>query len=67
MRPVVTLAPGETARLREKTFDALNMPADLESAIIPQNIRERLKPEKPSSLRNSAPKLRDDTSSARKR
>ena len=68
MRPVVTLAPGETARLREKTFDTLNMPADLESAIIPENMRERIKPtEKSSSLRNSAPKLREETTTVRKR
>ena len=60
MRPVVTLAPNETARLREKTFDAFNVPPDLESAIMPQNIRERVKPEKAAPLRGSAPKLRDE-------
>ena len=68
MRPVVTLAPGETARLREKTFDSMNVPADLEAAIMPQNIRERIKPpEKPTTLRKSAPALRDDTTTVRKR
>ncbi len=67
MRPVVTLAPGETARLREKTFDAMNVPADLEAAIMPQNIRERIKPEKSTKLRSSAPPLRDDLNSVRKR
>jgi type II secretion system protein D len=67
MRPVVTLANGDTARLREKTFDAFNVPADLESAIMPPNIRERLKPEKPAPLRGSAPTLREEASSVRKR
>ena len=67
MRPVVTLAQGETAILREKTFDSLNVPADLEGAIMPQNIRERIPPAKPAPLRSPAPKLREDTNSARKR
>jgi type II secretory pathway component GspD/PulD (secretin) len=61
MRPVVTLGAGETAALREKTFDAFNVPADLEAAIMPPNIRERVKPEKTTQLRGSSPKLRDDT------
>ncbi len=67
MRPVVTLAPTETAALREKTFEAFNVPADLESAILPTNIRERITPEKPSSLRGPAPKLREDTGTPRRR
>ena len=68
MRPVVTLAPIENARLRERTFDAFNIPPDLESAIMPQNIRERVKPEKSASLRGSTPKLRDEpVNSVRKR
>ncbi len=60
MRPVVTLAALENAKLREKTFDAFNIPADLESAIMPMNIRERIKPEKSAGLRSSKPKLRDE-------
>jgi type II secretory pathway component GspD/PulD (secretin) len=62
MRPVVTLASGETARLREKTFEGFEVPADLEAAIAPPNMRQHIKPpEKAASLRSSAPKLRDDT------
>lgn len=67
MRPVVTLAPTETAALREKTFESFNVPSDLESAIMPTNIRARIKSDKPSPLRSSTPTLRDDTNSVRKR
>ena len=69
MRPVVTLAAGETAQLRERTFDAFNVPADLEAAIAPANIRERVKPATRAPLRGSAVKLRDEplVNSVRKR
>jgi type II secretion system protein D len=62
MRPVVTLAAGETAKLREKTFDGFEVPPDLEAAIAPPNTRQAMKPPaKTVSLRSSGPKLRDDT------
>jgi general secretion pathway protein D len=65
MRPVVTLAPAETARLREKTFEGFEVPADLEAAIAPPNMRQHLKsPQKAASLRSSAPKLREDTTNS---
>ncbi len=70
MRPVVTLASSDTAKLREKTFDAFNIPPDLEAAIMPQNIRERVKPPvKPAPMRGSAPQLRAEplVNSVRKR
>ncbi len=68
MRPVVTLSPNETTRLREKTFDSLELPADLEAAIMPPNVRERVKPpEKAASLRKASPRLRDETNSVRQR
>ena len=70
MRPVVTLAADENAKLREKTFDAFNIPPDLEAAIMPQNIRERVKPPvKPATMRGSAPQFRDEpaVNSVRKR
>ena len=70
MRPVVTLASGETAKLREKTFDAFNIPPDLEAAIMPPGIREHVKPPvKPAPMRGSAPQLRAEpvVNSVRKR
>ncbi len=68
MRPVVTLAADDTARLREKTFDSFNVPPDLEAAIMPQNIRERVKPPAQAKLRGSAPTLRaEPVNSVRKR
>jgi type II secretion system protein D len=70
MRPVVTLAADENAKLREKTFDAFNIPSDLEAAIMPQNIRERVKPPvKPATMRGSAPQFRAEpaVNSVRKR
>jgi type II secretion system protein D len=63
MRPIVTLAPAENAALREKTLDSFNVPQDLESAIMPPNIRARIKPDKPSKLRSPSPRLRDESSS----
>ncbi len=62
MRPVVTLAALENAKLRERTFDAFNIPPDLEGAIMPPNLRERVKPEKSTrpASKSSAPMLRDD-------
>ena len=60
MRPIVTVSPYQSMALREKTFEAFNIPPDLEAAILPQNIRERVKPEKKSPLRGSAPRLRDE-------
>ena len=66
MRPVVTVSPMQTAALREKTFEAFNIPPDLESAIMPQGIREKVKPAKGSTLRNSTPKLRDESSFPRR-
>ncbi len=60
MRPVVTIAAAETSKLREKTYESFNIPSDLESAIMPPNIRERVKSGKPSQLRSSAPALREE-------
>ena len=66
MRPVVTVGPVAASGLREKTFEAFNIPPDLESAIMPQGIREKVKPAKGSTLRNSTPKLRDESSFPRR-
>ena len=66
MRPIVTVGPSAVSDLREKTFESFNIPPDLESAIMPQGIREKLKPSKSSPLRNSTPKLRDETSFPRR-
>ena len=66
MRPVVTVSPEQTTALREKTLEAFNIPPDLESAIMPIGIREKLKPAKGSTLRNSTPKLRDESSFPRR-
>jgi type II secretion system protein D len=65
MRPVVTVKASENIALREKTFEGFNIPTDMESAILPQNIRQKLNTGKPSSMRSSAPKLRDDGSQGR--
>ena len=66
MRPVVTVGPLAASTLREKTFEAFNIPPDLESAIMPQGVREKVKPTKGSTLRNSTPKLRDESSFPRR-
>ena len=66
MRPVVTVGPVAASGLREKTFEAFDIPPDLESAIMPQGIREKVKPAKGSTLRNSTPKLRDESSFPRR-
>jgi hypothetical protein len=42
MRPVVTVAPADTAKLREKTFEAFAIPPDLESAIMPVGVWDRV-------------------------
>ena len=64
MRPVVTVHPKENVQLREKTMDAFNLPPDLEAAILPQNIRQHVKPEKTGAspaMRGSAPRLRSES------
>jgi type II secretory pathway component GspD/PulD (secretin) len=68
MRPVVTLTPLETTKLREKTFEGFNVPNDLEAAILPENLRARMKNDKEDkpAARGSAPRLRDDTNSSRR-
>ena len=38
MRPIVTYAPTDTAKLREKTFEGFAIPPDLESAIMPVGV-----------------------------
>jgi type II secretion system protein D len=63
MRPIVTVAPSESTVLREKTFESFKIPPDLESAIMPQGIREQVNPPQPAyNLRGSAPKLREASS-----
>lgn len=42
MRPVVTHAPSDTAKLREKTFEGFAIPPDLESAIMPTGVWDRI-------------------------
>ena len=66
MRPIVTVGPSAVSDLREKTFESFNIPPDLESAIMLQGIREKMKPSKSSPLRNSTPKLRDEASFPRR-
>ena len=65
LRPVVTRDRRENLDLRERTMDALAMPPDMESAIMPQNIREKIAPSdsKEPTLRKGAPiKLREESS-----
>ena len=66
MRPVVTVGPEAASGLREKTFESFTIPPDLESAIAPQGVREKLKPTKSATLRNSTPKLREEASFPRR-
>jgi type II secretory pathway component GspD/PulD (secretin) len=50
MRPVVTYAPSDTARLREKTFEAFAIPPDLESAVMPVGVWDRFREPRLSPL-----------------
>lgn len=62
MRPIVTFAPQDSAKLREKTFESFAIPPDLESAIMPPGTWEnipRAKVVKPLP-RSTAPVLRSE-------
>lgn len=62
MRPIVTFAPDDTAKLREKTFEAFAIPPDLESAIMPIGVWDKVpkaKVVKPLP-RSSRPALRSE-------
>jgi type II secretory pathway component GspD/PulD (secretin) len=41
MRPVVAIAPAETAALREKTFESFAIPPDFDRALDPVGILDR--------------------------
>jgi general secretion pathway protein D len=63
MRPIVTYAPSDAARLREKTFEAFAIPPDLESAIMPVGIWDRIPKAKivTPAPRSTAPILREES------
>jgi type II secretory pathway component GspD/PulD (secretin) len=67
MRPIVTVGPSEVTALREKTLETFNIPPDLEGAIMPEGIREHVKPAKPAALRPSVPALREESGGSRRR
>lgn len=69
MRPIVTMAPSEAAELREKTFESFNIPPDFDQAVIPAGLREKaVVPKVVAPVpRGTAPKLRTETTPARKR
>ena len=61
MRPIVTFAPADSAKLREKTFEAFNVPPDLESAIMPKGVWDKV-PRAKVIPRSSGPTLREERS-----
>lgn len=65
MRPVVTYAPQDSAKLREKTFESFAIPPDLESAIMPPGTWENVPRAKIVTPvpRSTAPVLRSERSS----
>jgi type II secretion system protein D len=67
MRPVVTVAPADPAKLRETMFEAYNVPPDIEAGLIPPGLRQQVNPPKPAPLRGSAPKLREESGGTRRR
>jgi type II secretory pathway component GspD/PulD (secretin) len=62
MRPVVTIAPSDTAKLREKTFEGFAIPPDLESAIMPSGVWDKMPPRaRIVNPRVATPGLRTET------
>jgi general secretion pathway protein D len=62
IRPVVTMAPEEGIKLRERSQEYLKIEPDLESTVYPRGIRARVPPQE--TLRKTTVELRDTTRDA---